>query len=254
MDNKDLVSIIVPVYNAEKYILETIASVQAQDYENWELLLVEDRSKDNTVAVVEQFLKEKPDKRVCLVRQPENGGAAKARNRGLKEAQGRYIAFLDADDKWEPDKLSKQMAFVREKDAAFCFTGYEFADENCVGLGKIVKVPPTLTYKEALKNTTIFTSTVMFDTEKISKDKLEMPIIKSEDTALWWRLLRQGYTAYGLDANLVKYRRAGKTLSSNKFEAMRRIWNLYRRAEGMGILNSAIHFCFWAFNAVRRRV
>lgn len=254
MDEKNLVSIIVPVYNAEKYITETIASVQAQDYRDWELILVEDQSKDNTVAVVEQYLEEKSDDRVRLVRQPQNGGAARARNAGLKVAQGRYIAFLDADDKWEPHKLSKQMAFVKEKDAAFCFTGYEFADENCVGLGTIVRVPATLTYKEALKNTTIFTSTVMFDTEKISKDKLEMPIMKSEDTALWWRVLREGYTAYGLDENLVKYRRAGKSLSSNKLEALRRIWNLYRKAEGMGILNSAFHFCFWAFNAVKRRV
>lgn len=254
MDKKELVSIIVPVYNAEKYILETIKSVQAQDYENWELILVEDLSKDSTVAVVEQYLTDTPDERVHLVRQPENGGAARARNAGMKLAQGRYIAFLDADDKWEANKLSGQLAFMQKKDAAFCFTGYEFADENCVGLGKIVKVPQTLTYKEALKNTTIFTSTVMFDTEKISKDKLEMPIIKSEDTALWWRVLRQGYIAYGLDENLVKYRRAGKTLSSNKLEALRRIWNLYRKAEGMGILSSAFHFCFWALNAVKRRV
>ena len=122
------------------------------------------------------------------------------------------------------------------------------------GTGRVVKVPESLNYKEALKNTTIFTSTVMFDTAKIPKEQLRMPVMKSEDTALWWRILRDGYTARGLDENLVKYRRAGGTLSSNKLEAVRRIWNLYRNAEGLGILNSAYHFCFWAVRAVKRRV
>ena len=255
MENKEgLVSIIVPVYNAEKYILETISSVQAQTYGSWELILVEDQSSDDSRAVVERFLAETPDERVRLLVQPQNGGAARARNAGMKAAEGRYIAFLDADDRWAPKKPEHQLNYMNETGAAFCFTGYEFADENCVGLGKIVTVPPTLNYKQALKNTTIFTSTVIFDTDKISKDTLEMPIIKSEDTALWWKVLRQGVTAYGLNENLVKYRRAGKSLSSNKLEALRRIWNLYRKAEGMSIPSSMVHFCFWAFHAVKRRV
>ena len=115
-------------------------------------------------------------------------------------------------------------------------------------------MPETLNYRQALGNTTIFTTTVMFDTEKIPKEMLEMPVMKSEDTALWWRILRNGYTAYGLDENLVRYRRPGKSLSSNKLEAIRRIWNLYRRAEGMSIPASVWHFCFWALRAVKRRV
>lgn len=249
-----LVSIIVPVYNVEKYICETIECVRKQTYGNWELLLVEDCSKDNTVAVILEYLDEVQDARVRLIRQEKNNGAARSRNRGLREAEGRYIAYLDADDLWVPEKLEKELAFMEEKQAAFAFTGYEFADENGQGLGKVVRVPEILTYKEALKNTTIFTTTVMFDTEKIDKNFLEMPIIKSEDTALWWKVLRSGYVAYGLDENLVRYRRAGKSLSSNKLEAMRRIWNLYRKAEGMSIPSSAYHFCYWAVNAVLRRV
>lgn len=249
-----LVSIIVPVYNVEKYICETIECVRKQTFENWELLLVEDCSKDNTVAVIREYLETVQDARVRLIRQEKNNGAARSRNQGLKEARGRYIAYLDADDLWVPEKLEKELAFMEEKQAAFAFTGYEFADENGIGLGKVVRVPEKLTYKEALKNTTIFTTTVMFDTEKIDKKMLEMPIIKSEDTALWWKVLRSGYVAYGLDENLVRYRRVGKSLSSNKLEALRRIWNLYRKAEGMSIPNSAYHFCFWAVNAVLRRV
>lgn len=250
----ELISIIVPVYNVERFIEETLACVAAQTYPRWELLLVEDGSSDGTVSIIEEYIRKNDEKRIRLIRQPENMGAARARNRGLKEAKGRYIAYLDADDLWVPEKLERELAFMTEKNAAFVFTGYEFADENGSGTGKVVRVPETLDYRQALKNTTIFTTTVMFDTEKIDKSQLEMPIMKSEDTALWWKVLRNGYTAYGLDENLAKYRRAGRTLSSNKLEAMRRIWNLYRKAEGMGILNSAWHFCFWAVRAVRRRV
>ncbi len=250
----ELVSIIVPVYNAEKFILETIASVAAQTYPHWELLLVEDGSSDGTVAAIEEYVRLKKEKRVRLIRQPSNMGAARARNRGLREAQGRYIAYLDADDLWAPRKLELQLGFMEEQGAAFSFTGYEFADEKARGTGKVVRVPKTLSYRQALSNTTIFTTTVMFDTERISKGLLEMPVMKSEDTALWWKVLRSGYTACGLDKNLALYRRAGKTLSSNKLEAIRRIWKLYRDAEGLGVARSAWHFCFWAVRAVKRRV
>lgn len=254
MPANELISIIVPVYNAEKLIAETLDCVRQQTYSDWELLLVEDGSTDGSARAIEEYIETTKDPRIRLICQPANMGAAKARNRGLLEAKGRYIAYLDADDLWTPEKLAHELAFMKEKGAAFVFTGYEFADEQGKGTGKIVRVPETLNYKQALKNTTIFTTTVLFDTEKISKELLEMPVIKSEDTALWWKILRNGYTAYGLDENLAKYRRAGKTLSSNKLEAIRRIWNLYRQAEHMGILNSLWHCAFWAARAVKRRL
>ena len=250
----ELISIIVPVYNAEKYIEETIACVAAQTYEDWELLLVDDCGTDGTLKAIKRYMDNTRDPRICLIRQPSNQGAARARNRGLQEAKGRYIAYLDADDLWVPEKLERELLFMKEKGAAFAFSGYEFADGQGRGTGKIVHVPQTLSYRQALSNTTIFTSTVMFDTEKISRDQLEMPVVKSEDTALWFRVLRNGYTAYGLDENLVKYRRAGKSLSSNKLEALRRIWNLYRRQEGLSPWSSAWHFCLWAVRAVKRRM
>lgn len=250
----DLISIIVPVYNVENFIEETMDSVLAQTYADWELLLVEDCSNDNTVTLIRQYMERTGDSRIRLLRQPANMGAARARNRGLREAEGRYVSYLDADDLWVPQKLERELAFMKEKDAAFAFTGYEFADERGRGTGKVVHVPEMLTYKQALSNTTIFTTTVMFDTEKIPKEQLEMPVMKSEDTALWFKVLRSGIVAYGLDENLVKYRRAGRTLSSNKLEAIRRIWNLYRRAEGMNVISSAGHFCLWALRAVKRRI
>ena len=249
-----VVSIVTPVYNVEKFIEETMDSVRAQTFQDWELLLVEDGSKDHTADIISAYLERTQEHRIQLILMEQNGGAARARNRGVKEAKGRYVAYLDADDLWEPEKLEHQLTLMQEKGAAFSFTGYEFADENGKGLGKIVKVPETIDYKEALKNTTIFTSTVMFDLRQLTKEELEMPQIKSEDTALWWRVLRTGHLAYGLNENLVKYRRAGKSLSSNKLEALRRIWNLYRKAEGMSIPSSAWHFCFWAIRAVKRRI
>ena len=245
----ELVSIIVPVYNVEKMIQETMDSVLAQTCPHWELLLVEDCSKDNSAGVIMDYMAEKGDDRIRLIHR-----SSASRNRGLNEARGRYISYLDADDLWMPEKLERQLKFMERENAAFSFTGYEFADENGIGLGKIVRVPETLSYKQALSNTTIFTTTVMFDTQKISKDMLEMPEIKSEDTALWWKVLRTGCIAYGLDENLARYRRAGRTLSSNKLEAIRRIWNLYRKAEGLSLIRSMWHFCFWAVRAVWRRI
>lgn len=250
----EMVSVVVPVYRAEKYMVETMDCVRAQTYKDWELLLVVDGPEDPTVDVIQKYLEKTGEPRIHLFIQEKNQGAALARNRGVAEAKGRYIAYLDADDLWKPDKLEKEVAFMNRQGAAFAFTGYEFAEESGKGTGKVVRVPAKLTYKEALKNTTIFTTTVMFDTEKIDKAMLEMPNMKSEDTALWWRVLRSGYTAYGLDENLVYYRRPNVSLSSNKLIAIKRIWNLYRQAEKLSIPYSCYNFCFWAVRAVIRRV
>lgn len=248
---ENLISIVIPVYNAEKFIEETVASVLNQTRQEWELLLVDDGSTDGSGALIDQLAEK--DERIRVFHL-EGGGAAEARNTGTRNAKGRYLAFLDADDLWEKEKLQKELQLLQKEDAAFVFTGYEFADEQGRGTGKVVHVPQTLSYHKALKNTTIFTSTVMFDMKKTGRELLFMPKIKSEDTALWWRVLRSGFLAYGLDENLVKYRRAGKTLSSNKLEAIRRIWNLYRKAEGLSIVKSGYYFIFWAWNAVARRV
>lgn len=248
------VSVIIPVYNVKDYIRDTVDSVLTQTWQDWELLLVEDGSTDGTRELLETYLERIRDERVRLICLPQNGGAANARNQGLLQAKGRYIAYLDADDLWEREKLEKELAFAERKRAGFVFTGYEFADESGKGTGKVVRVPECMNYHQALKNTTIFTSTVLFDTAVIAKELLEMPKVKSEDTALWWKILKNGYMAYGLDENLVKYRRAGRTLSSNKVEAIRRIWNLYRKVEGLSVPESVWNLCFWAARAVLRRI
>ena len=251
-NNRCIVSVIVPVYNAAEFIEETIRTVQAQSLGEWELLLVDDCSNDNSCDIIERYMA--LDSRIQLIRQEKNGGAAAARNTGVLKARGRYICFLDADDLWESDKLSSELAFMEERGAGFAFTGYEFADEQGMGLGKTVHVPQTISYRQALKNTTIFTSTVMIDTDKIDREDIYMPQIESEDTATWWHILKKYGAGYGLDRALVKYRRSVGTLSSNKLVAIRRIWNLYRRQEGLSIIKSLYCMCFWAIRAVLRRI
>lgn len=244
------VSVVVPVYNASKCISDTIMSVMSQTYNDLELILVDDGSTDGTYEIMQGY----EDERICVLRNSEGKGAADARNCGIKAAKGRYIAFIDADDKWLPDKLCKQIDFMKEKGAAFSFTGYEFADENCNPTGIKVRVPGTIKYSEALKNTTIFTSTVIFDMDKLEKEDIFMPRVVSEDTATWWKVLKKIDCAFGLDESLTLYRRLGKSLSSNKIEAVRRIWFLYRKVEHLNLFYSFYCFCFWAFRAVKRRV
>ena len=280
----ELVSIIVPVYRAEAYIAETIAMVIGQTYRNWELLLIDDCSPDGSAAVIGSVLdkyrkrdlytdgadgriqrqeyhirsaQEYTDgtgRRIVLVHKQKNEGAAAARNTGLAMAQGRYIAFLDADDVWFSRKLELELAFMRDRQAGFVFTAYEFGDEQARPTGKVVHVPPELTYREALSRTVIFTTTVLLDRERIPDDLMHMPSVESEDTATWWQILRAGYTACGLDETLAVYRRPPKSLSSNKFTAMRRIWYLYRRQEKLSVFSSARYFILWAYRATARRL
>ncbi|MBQ6967530.1 MAG: glycosyltransferase [Lachnospiraceae bacterium] len=255
---KTSVSVIIPVHNAGKFIYDTMMSVVAQEFTDWEMILINDHSEDDSVKIIEDFIGKRKEKKapqeIKLLHCEDKRGAANARNMGIDAAEGHYIAFLDADDMWEPEKLREQIVFQEKIGAEFTFTGYEFADDMGVSVDKIVQVPFHMEYSAALKNTTIFTSTVMFDAEKLTKETMHMPDVPSEDTACWWKVMKTGVPAWGLNRPLTIYRRSGGTLSSNKLVAIKRIWNLYRNVEHLGIIRSAWCFMFYAFNAVMRRI
>ena len=144
---------------------------------------------------------------------------------------------------------------MKEKDCAFSFTGYEFADENGKPNGKKVFIPETISYKQALKNTTIWTSTVMFDMSKLSKEDTYMPNVpRGQDTATWWKVLKKVDYAYGLNEVLSFYRRTSDSLSANKFVALKRTWNLYRNIEHLNLISSIYNFSIYCINAIKRRI
>lgn len=253
----DRISIVTPVYNASSYIRETIDAVARQTYPDWEWILVDDASTDGSAGVIRQAAEELDpslQKKIRLVELTENGGAAAARNRGVQEAQGRYLCYLDADDIWKPEKLERELAFLKEKNAAFVCHAYEFGDEDARPTGRIVHVLPEMTYKKALTRTVIFTSTVMIDLKKLDKSKIKMPACGSEDTALWWQILRGGTSCFGLDEVLCIYRRPPKSLSSNKGRAVKRIWYLYRQREHLSVPRAAWCLAGWAVRATLRRL
>lgn len=247
---EELVSIITPAYNCARFIRDTIETVLSQTYKNWEMIIIDDASQDNLKEIVGQY----EDKRIKLITNTENSGAAISRNNGIKAAKGKFICFLDGDDLWDKEKIRKQVNFMKKNKCAFSFTGYEFANENGKPNGNKVYIPNRIEYKEALKNTTIWTCTVMFNMDMLSKEDIYMPNVKSEDTACWWKVLKKVECAYGLNEILSYYRRSANTLSSNKIKAICRIWNLYRNVENLGLIYSLYNFCFYTINAVRRRI
>lgn len=250
---EDLVSIVVPVYNAEKFLEDTINTVLNQTYTNWELILVNDCSKDNSINIINKYVEQ--DSRIRLHNNETNSKAAVSRNNGITDSKGRFICFLDADDLWDKYKIEKQVDFMYKEKCAFAFTGYEFADENGKPNGKKVQVPYKINYKQALKNTTIWTSTVMFDMKKLQKDDIFMPnVARGQDTATWWKVLKKIDNAYGLNEILSFYRRSENTLSSNKFVALKRTWNLYRNVEKLSFISSCYNFIFYCINAIKRRI
>ena len=249
--NEPLVSIITPVYNAERFLSETIKSVKNQTYENWELLLVDDCSKDNSVSIIKEF--QKNDHRIKYIKLEKNSGASVTRNTGIKNAKGRFIAFVDSDDIWESNKLEIQIKYMLDKKLGFTFTSYRYMKENGTKTNKIAKAPNKINYNGLLKNTIIGCSTVVID-RKIIGDFL-MPLVKKgQDTATWLMILRSQEYAYGIEEVLVDYRLVGNSLSSNKIKALKRTWNTYRNVEKLNIFKCTYVFCFYVFNAIKKRL
>lgn len=247
-DSESLVSVITPSYNSSPFIKETIESVQAQSYANWEMIIVDDKSRDDSVHVIKQYIDKDP--RIKLITLTQNAGAARARNIALKEAQGDYIAFLDSDDLWLPTKLEEQVAFMQKDNLAFSFTSYSLIDEQGNAMNIKVHAPKVVDYKYLLGNTTIGCLTVMLDRHQFKQ--IEMPVIQPEDTALWLVLLRLGYQAYGLQKSLSKYRIVSNSTSRNKLKAAYRYWKLLRNQEKLTFVKTNFYFSQYAYHAYKK--
>lgn len=245
------IDIIMPAYNSENYIREAIESVKKQTVHNWRLIIIDDNSMDDTVKIIKQVTQDIEDK-VTLIRLKENTGVANARNVGINKSTNRYIAFLDSDDIWKEEKLEKQLCFMKENRYYFTYTCFTYLKNG--NYKKVKKIPQSLNYEQALKNTFILTSTVMIDTENITKDDIKMPNIKSEDTATWWNILKKGNIAYGCKENLTIYRITPNGLSSNKFKNLKKTWNLYRKQEKFSVCKTIYYFINYVVNAIRKRI
>lgn len=251
-DGAPLVSIVTPMFNDEKFLRETHDSVVQQTHGDWEWLLVDDDSTDTSAQLAREWAEE--DGRIHLLRTHQNSGAAVARNLGIEAARGRYLAFLDADDCWYPEKLDVQLKFMRDREAYFSYTGFRYVDERSVATGALAKPPARMSYERALKNTTILTSTVMLDTARVPAGAVQFPDLRrGQDTALWWRLMRTFGSAEGVPRPMTDYRQRPGSLSANRVTALRRTWHLYREVEMLGLLRSSWYFCHYLYNALRRR-
>lgn len=240
----ELISIITPVYNSEKYIADTINSVLAQTYTNWEMLIADDCSSDNSAEIIKKYT----DSRIKYFRLETNSGAAIARNKALEQAKGNYIAFLDADDTWKPEKLEKQLKFMIEKDIGFSFAGYEIIRDK---KNKIIEVPDTLNYNQFMKNTIIGTLTVMISRKHVGEVRL-VDVKKDHDSMTWAKLLRQGNTAYGLNESLAYYRKVEGSISNNKIKAAKNHWNNLRQIEKLPLPKAMYFFFFYVINAIKK--
>ncbi|HET8744127.1 MAG TPA: glycosyltransferase family 2 protein [Ramlibacter sp.] len=245
---QDLVSIITPAYKAAAYVGDTIASALAQSYGEWEMLIADDCSPDDTRAVVAQWAERDP--RVRLLAMTRNGGPAAARNAALAQAQGRWIAFLDSDDLWLPAKLERSLAHAQANGAALVFTGFRRISFDGSRTGDYIGVPRTLTYRQLLGNTAIATSTVLIDRAQCGE--VWMKPVFYDDFACWLEILKRGFVAHGLDEDLMRYRVMPRSVSRNKKRSAQEVWKAYRQVEGLGPLTSAWHFTSYALHALRK--
>ena len=240
------VSVIIPSYNSSSYIMDAVASALAQTYENLEVIVADDASTDNTCDVINTI----KDPRVRLVVRAENGGAAAARNTAISVATGRYIAFLDSDDYWMPDKLSIQIGKMREAAISFSYTSYLAKSEKNEVL---IDVPDVIDYKGLLEGNIICTSTAVYDSGKIGK--IYMPdLAMRQDFATWLNILRKGDMALGIRQPMSCYKRRQHSLSSQFVKAMYFNYQVYRNTQGFSQISSCYFLFRHLLQALRKRL
>lgn len=245
---ESLVSIITPLYNAEKYIGETIESVLNQSYKNWEMLIIDDSSKDNSLKIAKKY--EVTDKRIKVIKNEKNLGVTKTRNKGITLAKGKFIAFLDADDLWKSEKLKKQIFQMEKEDAIISHSSYDKINEDGSYRGTIT-APKIVRYVDSLKGNIMGCLTVVYNQEKIGKKyfrELEM----SEDHVLWLDILKNQGSSLGIEESLSKYRVLGESRSSNKINAIKFQWKINREIEKLNLFESYYYFTCYLWSGFKR--
>jgi glycosyltransferase involved in cell wall biosynthesis len=243
------VSVITPVWNAAATLAATVASVQAQSLTDWEMLVIDDGSTDGSLALAEALARR--DARIRVLAQPRAGAAA-ARNRGIRAARGRFIAFLDADDLWRPGKLELQIGFMRAHGHALSFTAYRRVAADGTPLG-IVRAPARVSRARLLKGNAIGCLTAVYDTAVFGKAEMP-PVARRQDYGLWLELLRRVPFAHGLPQVLADYRVRPGSLSAGKLAAARATWAVYRELERLPRLRAAWYFAHYAAGGVAKRL
>lgn len=248
MSRAAAVSIIMPSYNTARFLSATVESVLGQTFQDWELLVADDNSTDNSLDILNQYAAREPRIRVLALGQ--HHGPAGARNAAITAARGSYLAFLDSDDAWLPHKLERHIAFMQDTGSALSYTAYHKIHEDD-SLGGLVSVPRTVDYNALLFSNCIGCSTAIYDTARLGK--VFFPdIAKRQDHALWLKILRKGLRAHGLNDPLTLYRLRKQSVSSNKLVAAAYQWQLYRRVEGLTLWSTLVHFIGYAYRGVRK--
>jgi teichuronic acid biosynthesis glycosyltransferase TuaG len=243
---KELVSIITPTYNSEKFIEQTLNSIQNQSMQNWELLITDDCSSDGTWELLKQYVVK--DNRIKIFQLEKNSGPGVARNNSIKNATGRYIAFCDSDDIWLPGKLQKQIDFLHKNNLAFTFSSYQKInqlDEK----GGVVKALPLVTYKNLLKTCSIGCLTAIYDTKKIGKEYMP-EIRKRQDYGLWLKIFRKINSTKGMDEVLAYYRVRKDSVSGNKLLAAKYHFKVLREVANVPLIKAWYYFTFYAFSGL----
>lgn len=243
MEYMDLVSIITPLYNSEKFILQTAKSVLEQTYTNWEWIIIDDCSTDSSLQLVTELARQ--DSRVKIIRNTINLRTSKTRNRGIEEAKGKYIAFIDSDDIWLKEKLETQIHYMKSKNLLFTYHPYKKFYESEKIVGHSIYVPDRVNHEDLLKTCSIGTLSVVYDQEALGKMYMG-ELDKREDFICWLSILKKIDFGYRVDKPLALYRIDKKSYSSNKLEVAKLQWRVYREFEGFNPFKSMIYFMFYS--------
>ena len=248
--NNEMVSIIMPVYNGERYIGTSIESVLSQTYLNWELLIINDNSNDKTKQIVKGY--QKKDSRIKIYNLKTNNGVANARNIGIENSRGKYIAFLDSDDIWLPKKLEEQLKFIDQPNVAMVFSNFEKVDQAGRRTKRKIIAPSVVDYHLLLRGNCIGCLTVMYDTEKVGK--MYFKNVRHEDCALWLSILKKGYKAQNTNSVMALYRVGNHSISSNKMKILSWQWNILRKEEKLPWGRAVFLYIHYAVKALLKAI